>query len=744
MSLTTVHATYSTKWSEVDQRWSAIEGFGSACVELRPKTNRRLSGWVLLKANFRQENNDYTNKLSIRTKSGTVEFGVSVKSDGTISELFYLPNDVIGIYLQVAGYAGCFSLQDVRVKPVAMGERLIRMWARVGAMFRTHSRARRKNVGIRFYTPFFHLTRAYRVLSRLRSYSAELPYSDWIEEFDQLSQRDIKRITTIITSWKNPPEITVLVVVKSSSYLENLQQTINSLSSQLYPNYKIILLLPDVSDARSVASMAFDNVVAITPEHRSEWVAKFNSGTTSRDTDDLLLTIRPGTVLPVHSLYWFVSEFIAKQSTNVVYADHDYLDAQQKRYRPIFKPDWSPEYLRSTHYFGDTVALRTRYVLALGGLLIDDAGLLNLYDLHLRCTECASADSIRHIPTILSHCLNVEQSLHNDTAESNHNRLNVSAHLQRLNIAASITTSEHGHNRLQYSLPDQLPKISIIIPTRDMLEFVKPCVDSILSQSSYPDYEIIIVDNESIEPATLQYFQQFSDVSNVRVLAFKQAFNFSMMNNFAIEHARGEIVCLLNNDTKVITPAWMEEMVGPLLQKNIGVVGAKLYFSDDRIQHIGVAVGPGGCASHLHSRLPRYEAGYCGRAVVSLNVAAVTAACLMTHKSLYKSLNGLNEKDLAVEFNDIDYCLRVRKAGYEVIYTPHAELYHYESISRAKDFTSEEKKQARRREADHFRRSWPEVIKHDPFYNPNLTRVRADFTRSHAPLVEKPWNRPCY
>lgn len=738
MSLTTVHTTESSEWSVTDQSWCAIGP--SARVELRASAKKPLSGWVLFRANLKRENIDFTNKLIVQTKTTTIEFDISIKSDGTISELCYFPEDINAIFLQTMASTGRFSLQNVALTSVGVVERLIRMWARVGAMYRTHSRQRREHLGIRFHAPLVDLSRSYRVLSRLRSYSAELPYADWIKEFDHLSIDDIKRITAIIPSWKRQAKVTVLVVANSPIERDCLQQTLDSLSNQLYQNTSIVLLLHAQSDAETMAFSTSDQLQIITPLQRTDWCGGFNSALKSLDPNDLVLTIRPGTVLSTHALFWFVAAALANESSRVFYADHDYLDARTQRFNPIFKPDWSREYLRSTHYIGDTVAITIGQLVASDGLVLDDAGRLNLYDLHLRSTERAVAGSIVHIPAILSHSHSGELSLHKDKAVSDNDRNIVAAHLDRLNISAGITTTEYGHNRLHYKLPNQRPKISIIIPTRDMLKFVRPCVESILGHSTYPDYEIIIVDNQSVEPATQEYFQSLSGLGNVRVLAFNQPFNFSAMNNFAVEHAKGEVVCLLNNDTKVITPAWMEEMLGHLLQENVGVVGVKLYFSDDRVQHAGVVVGPGGCASHLHSHLQHSDRGYCDRAVVSQNVSAVTAACLMTHKSLYQSLDGLNEKDLAVEFNDVDYCLRVRSAGYEVVYTPHAELYHYESVSRGQDFTSEDKKQARRREADFLRRQWTQVIKHDPFYNPNLTRVRADFTLSHAPLVDKPWH----
>jgi GT2 family glycosyltransferase len=210
----------------------------------------------------------------------------------------------------------------------------------------------------------------------------------------------------------------------------------------------------------------------------------------------------------------------------------------------------------------------------------------------------------------------------------------------------------------------------------------------------------------------------------------------------AVREARGDVVCLLNNDTEVISSDWLEEMVGHLVQDMVGIVGAKLYYPSGRVQHGGDLIGVGGVANHAHSFLRRADYGYCNRAVVAQDLSAVTAACLITWRHLYQELGGLDERQLPVAFNDVDYCLRVREAGYRVVWTPHAELYHHESVSRGQDLTPEKKKRAKR-EVAYMRKRWKKVLLCDPFYNPNLSYERADFSLSHAPLVSRPWREFC-
>jgi GT2 family glycosyltransferase len=224
----------------------------------------------------------------------------------------------------------------------------------------------------------------------------------------------------------------------------------------------------------------------------------------------------------------------------------------------------------------------------------------------------------------------------------------------------------------------------------------------------------------------------------VNVFRYDRPFNFSAINNFAVRQARGTVLCLLNNDTEVISPDWLEEMVGHLLQARVGVVGAKLYYADGRVQHAGDAVGPGGCANHLHSSLDHDDPGYCRRAMLAQDLSAVTAACLVTWRKLYLGLGGLDEKRLAVAFNDVDYCLRVRAAGQRVVWTPHAELYHHESVTRGADDSWRRKLHARREVAE-MRGRWANVMRRDPFYNPNLSYDQPDFSPSRMPRVKKPW-----
>ncbi|HDT5890684.1 TPA: glycosyltransferase family 2 protein, partial [Aeromonas dhakensis] len=296
----------------------------------------------------------------------------------------------------------------------------------------------------------------------------------------------------------------------------------------------------------------------------------------------------------------------------------------------------------------------------------------------------------------------------------------------------------HGICRWHWPLPTQLPLVSVIIPTRNGLAHLRPCIESLINKTNYTNMDVMVMNNQSDDEETLAYLAHIEQVYGVRVISYDHPFNYSAINNLAVSKARGDLVCLLNNDTEVISADWLDEMVSHLLRPGVGVVGAKLYYGNGLIQHAGDAVGPGGCADHLHNGLSENDPGYQRRAVSAQELSAVTAACLLTHKDLYISLGGLDETHLPIAFNDVDYCLRVREAGWRVIWTPFAELYHYESVSRGKDVTCQQLERAER-ELHYMKTRWAKRLKHDPAYNPNLSYDRPDFSLSHAPDVELPW-----
>ena len=376
-------------------------------------------------------------------------------------------------------------------------------------------------------------------------------------------------------------------------------------------------------------------------------------------------------------------------------------------------PDWNPDYQLSNAYIRSGVLLSAKLRESLEQTSAKTiAGLVT--QLWLRDREL----TVEHVPLSLVH--------HKENKQAKLTELQEIAGLIESEKASANTVEGEQINIVQWPVTNQ-PLVSLIIPTKNARQLVKECIDSILNKSTYQNYEILLVDNNSDEPESLAYFEELSQHEKIRVLKYPHPFNYSAINNFAAQQAKGEVIGLINNDIAVITPDWLEYMVGHALREDIGCVGAKLMYGDDRIQHAGVVLGYGGGAGHAHKYFPRYHPGYMNRLIASHNYSAVTAACLLVKKSLFEAVGGLNETDLTVAFNDVDFCLRVRAQGVRNLYCAEAELYHHESVSRGLD-VSKEKMARFNAELDYLKSNWSEIIEHDPAYNPNLTLRRENFS----------------
>ena len=357
----------------------------------------------------------------------------------------------------------------------------------------------------------------------------------------------------------------------------------------------------------------------------------------------------------------------------------------------------------------------------------------------LRCVEQIDPHEIVHVPRVLYHWRSHPGSTAQAGSEKDYALLAgaraLNDHFARKGISANAELLEFGMYRAHYDIPTPAPLVSLIIPTRNSLSLIQQCVNSILDKTTYKNYEIIIVDNNSDDSKTLHYLNSLVCDYRIRVLCDKRPFNYSALNNSAALNARGEYLGLINNDIEVITPQWLDEMVSLASQPGVGAVGACLWYPNDTLQHGGCATGILGVAGHLHRNLPKGHFGYFGRARLIQTISVVTAACMVIKKSIYQDVGGLDENNLKVAFNDVDFCLRVRETGYRNIWTPYAELYHYESATRGTDDTAE--KQMRfRNEVCYMQERWANTLFNDPAYNPNLTLDREDFSLAWPPRVK--------
>ncbi|MBR6502985.1 MAG: glycosyltransferase family 2 protein [Clostridia bacterium] len=394
-----------------------------------------------------------------------------------------------------------------------------------------------------------------------------------------------------------------------------------------------------------------------------------------------------------------------------------------------FKPDYSPDTLRSYNYICHFTAFSKRLLDTVGGFNKEYDGSQD-YDLILRLTE--KAKNIVHIPKALYFWRSHKASVASDVSAKPYvvesAKKALKAHIERLGLSGRVEDAVVPTTyKIQYDITGE-PLVSIIIPNKDHTDDLEKCLASVYSKSTYKNFEVIVVENNSTEEETFKYYEEAKlKYNNLKVIVWESGFNYSAINNFAAKQATGEYILLLNNDIEVITPDWLEQMLMFAQRKDVGAVGVKLYYDDDTIQHAGVIVGLGGVAGHAHKYFARENPGYMARASIAQNLSACTAACLMIRKDVYDEVGGL-EEGYAVAFNDIDFCMKIRAAGYLIVFTPFAEFYHYESKSRGDEDTPE--KRARfNSEVFRFQDRWGKELKAgDPYYNPNLTLDSEDFS----------------
>lgn len=442
------------------------------------------------------------------------------------------------------------------------------------------------------------------------------------------------------------------------------------------------------------------------------------------DHDDLLAP---------DALYECVKALNEDRSIELLYTDEDKVDMKgNKFFMPHFKPDFNIDLLRSINYICHLFVVK-REILEQVGMLNPEFDGAQDYDFVLRCVE--KSEHIHHIPKILYHW-----RAHKDSTAENMEtkeyaleagKKAIQAHLDRMNIPADVVQkTDRGlcYYRSKYRIFSQ-PMISIIIPNKDHVKDLEKCISSIETKATYKNVEYIIVENNSEKEETFAYYKELEKKNPKAKVVFWDGtgFNYPAINNFGVEKASGEYLLFLNNDTEIVNEDCLEELLGYCMREDVGAVGARLYYEDGSIQHAGVIVGLGGVAGHAFTDFPRESPGYFGRIVMAQDYSAVTAACMMMRKSVYKEVGGFDPK-WEVAFNDVDLCLKIRKAGYLIVYNPYAELMHYESKSRGYE-DNEEKIERFNTECENFIEKWDEFLsKGDPYYSPNLTLDKNDFS----------------
>ena len=529
-----------------------------------------------------------------------------------------------------------------------------------------------------------------------------------------------------------------------------LVAAIESVRRQLYENWELCIAddasrQPHVRKVLERYQKKDPRIKVVIRETNGHISAASNSALALAHGEFIALLDHDDEIRP-HALACVALELNAHPDADLVYSDEDKIDENGHRYDHYFKPDWNPDLFNVQNYVSHLGVYRTLLVRDVGGFRVGYEGSQD-WDLAQRLIERSAPDRIRHIPKILYHWRSVPGSTAMLIGAKNYATQAaekvITEHFFRTGVEATISPTKGSYWRVHYPLPDPAPRVTLIIHTRNRLNFLQPCVESLLARTTYPNFEILIVDNDSDDPETLAYLQSISAPpagtsevapprAPVRVVHFPGEFNYSALNNFGVAHTDAPVVGLLNNDLEVINGDWLDEMVSHALRPEIGAVGAKLYYPDDKIQHAGVILGIGGVAAHAWQTHPRGAAGQAHRNLLQQNLSAVTAACLVIRREVYQQVGGLNADELKVAFNDVDFCLKVRAAGYRNFWTPYAELYHHESASRGKEDTLE-KRDRFRSEVEYMRATWGDLLDHDPAYNPNLTLTINDFTLALPP-----------
>jgi glycosyltransferase involved in cell wall biosynthesis len=558
-------------------------------------------------------------------------------------------------------------------------------------------------------------------------------YLQWIAH-NEPSAQTYAQLSEQVQRWSLRPLVSVLMPTYNSPLIY-LKEAVESVQAQIYPHWELCIADdastdPEVRAYLQALTQEDPRVVLTLREKNGHISASSNCALASSKGEWVALLDHDDRLHPL-ALFHVVNALQARPDAQIVYSDEDKIDAQGLRFGPYFKGEYNRELMWAQNMISHLGCYRRDTLTEIGGFRLGFEGSQD-YDLALRVLERCRPDQVIHVPHVLYHwraivgstALAPDQKPYADSAS----RRALREHLVRIGISAEVDPAPEipNMNRVRPQLPETLPLVSILIPTRDRVELLRKCVISIELQSSYPHLEIVIVDNGSTDPECLIYLDSLVQ-KGIQVIRDARPFNYSALNNLAAQHAKGEFLCLMNNDIEILTPNWLEEMLSFAALPGIGAVGAKLWYpnAQDGLQHCGVVIGLGGVAGHAHVGLLKGQVGYFGRMALHHRLVAVTAACLLIRKSSYLQVGGLDES-IAVAFNDVDFCLRLHQAGFACVMTPYAEMVHHESASRGDDLSDAQRERFMAEEKFMHQR-WGDLLQNDPFFSPNLSLQHSDF-----------------
>ena len=562
---------------------------------------------------------------------------------------------------------------------------------------------------------------------------ADLDIYELWQRRHRLTPGDRNRIRKEVKKLPYRPLISILLPVYNTDEIW-LRKCLDSVLVQLYPHWELCIA-DDASTEKHVRRVlekyrARDGRIRVVFREVNGHISAASNSALALATGEYVALLDHDDELTPDALYEIASLINRQPETDMIYSDEDKIDTQGRRHSPFFKPDWSPDTFLSLMYTCHLGVYRTALVRRIGGFREGFEGSQD-YDLVFRLTE--HTERICHIPKVLYHWRSIPASSAANFQTKGYAQdaglRAVREALQRRGEEASVETVEGmcGRYRVKYRLQGR-PQVSIIIPTRDLSAYLEPCLKSIFEKTAYDHFEVIVADNDSREPEPLVLFRRWKErePSRFRVAPLPIAFNFPALINEGVRNAEGDLILLLNNDIEVVSEDWLSEMAAQALRPRIGAVGVKLLYPDDTVQHAGVVLGIGGIAGHSHKYSAKDQPGYFDRLRITANCAAITGACLMVKRSRFDEVAGFDEA-LSVAFNDVDFCIKLLKAGYYNLCLSHLTLYHHESQTRGPEDTVD--KQIRfRGEIDLMKERWGSLLKNDPFYSPHLTRECEDFS----------------
>lgn len=557
----------------------------------------------------------------------------------------------------------------------------------------------------------------------------EVPYGPWYRAY-------IPTEETLETQRKQKFDYSPLISIAVPAYqtpVEFLRQMIESLIVQTYSNWELCIVnaSPDNEEMQKVLAeySAGDSRVRFCNLKENLGIAENTNRAFAMAKGEFVGLLDHDDLLAPNALYEIVKILQDHPQADALYTDEDKVTTElDEHFQPHLKPDFNLDLLRSNNYICHFFVVRKSIVEKAGGFRKEFDGAQD-YDFIFRCTE--NAGEVLHVPEILYHWRTHKASTADNPASKMYafeaGKRAIEAHLERTGTKGEVShTQDLGFYRVKYPVQGK-PLVSVIIPNKDEKETLQTCLEMLEKNTGYQNFEIIIVENNSTTDEIFRYYKELSGNRKIHLLRWGKEFNYSAINNFATAHAKGEYLLFLNNDVKSINPDWLEEMLGVCQRPEVGGVGAKLIYPDNTIQHAGCVIGMGGIAGHMFVDMPADRTGYLHKASLLQDMSAVTAACLLMKKEVFEQAGGFTE-ELAVAFNDVDLCLKVRKNGYLIVYDPYAKLYHMESKTRGAE-DSKEKVRRFQTEIEYMRCHWIDILKNgDPCYNKNLSLTKWNYS----------------